>query len=52
MRISYANMRLLAWDLTGSALAYADWDTLVSLFLGRAKKEHQSIHDDALSVYP
>jgi hypothetical protein len=29
------NMRLLAWDLAGSALAYADWDELLA---GRVKK--------------
>jgi hypothetical protein len=28
-------MRLLAWDLAGSALAYADWDGLVALLTGR-----------------
>ena len=33
-----ANMRLLAWDLVGTALAYADWDVLVKLLAGRAKK--------------
>ena len=33
-----ANMRLLAWDVVGSALAYADWFVLVSLLAGRAKK--------------
>lgn len=27
-------MRLLAWDLAGSALAYADWDVLVRLLIG------------------
>lgn len=32
------NMRLLAWDLIGSALAYADWDELVKLLTGRGKK--------------
>jgi len=32
------NMRLLAWDLVGSALAYADWDELVKLLTGRIKK--------------
>jgi hypothetical protein len=30
-------MRLLAWDLAGSALAYADWDGLVALLTGRAQ---------------
>jgi hypothetical protein len=29
-------MRLLAWDMVGAALAYADWDVLVSLLLGQA----------------
>lgn len=32
------NMRLLAWDIVGSALAYADWDELVKLLAGLAKK--------------
>jgi hypothetical protein len=32
------NMHLLAWDLVGSALAYADWDALVTLLTGRMKK--------------
>jgi hypothetical protein len=27
-------MRLLAWDLLGSALAYASWDDLVALLIG------------------
>lgn len=27
-------IRLLAWDLAGSALAYADWDILVRLLMG------------------
>ena len=27
-------LRLLAWDLVGSALAYADWDILVTLLTG------------------
>jgi hypothetical protein len=27
-------LRLLAWDLVGSALAYADWDILVTLLSG------------------
>ena len=27
-------LRLLAWDLVGSALAYADWDILVRLLAG------------------
>jgi hypothetical protein len=30
-------MRLLAWDVIGSALAYADWDELVRLLIGHAK---------------
>jgi len=29
-------MRLLAWDLLGSALAYASWDDLVALLIGTA----------------
>ena len=29
-------VRLLAWDLVGSALAYADWDGLVKLLMGQA----------------
>jgi hypothetical protein len=29
-------LRLLAWDLVGSALAYADWDMLVTLLSGEA----------------
>src|SRR2546423_12403060 len=27
-------VRLLTWDLVGSALAYADWDVLVALLVG------------------
>ena len=27
-------IRLLLWDMVGSALAYADWDTLVALLAG------------------
>ena len=30
-------MRLLAWDLAGSALAYVDWDALVALLTGRGQ---------------
>ena len=30
-------MRLLAWDLAGTALAYADWDSLVALLTGRGQ---------------
>jgi len=30
-----AYVRLLAWDVVGVALAYADWDTLVKLLLGQ-----------------
>jgi hypothetical protein len=30
-------MRLLAWDLAGSALAYTDWDGLVALLTGRGQ---------------
>lgn len=32
------NMRLLAWDLAGSALAFADWDELLALLARRVKK--------------
>jgi hypothetical protein len=32
------NMRLLACDLASSALAYADWDTLVALLTDQGKK--------------
>jgi hypothetical protein len=28
-------VRLLVWDLAGSALAYADWDVLVKLLMGQ-----------------
>ncbi len=31
-------MRLLAWDLAGSALACVDWDELVKLLTGRVKE--------------
>ena len=34
------NMRLLAWDVTGTALASTDWDVLVALLTGRAKKSN------------
>src|SRR2546425_4147280 len=30
------DMHLLAWDLLGSALAYASWDNLVALLIGAA----------------
>ena len=30
-----AYIRLLAWDVIGTALAYADWDRLVKLFIGQ-----------------
>jgi hypothetical protein len=30
-------IRLLAWDLAGSALAYADWDDLVALLTSRGQ---------------
>jgi len=30
-----AYVRLLAWDVVGTALAYADWDRLVKLFIGQ-----------------
>ena len=33
---SDAYVRLLAWDVVGVALAYADWDTLVKLLMGQA----------------
>ncbi|MGI9059440.1 MAG: hypothetical protein ACR2H5_12750 [Ktedonobacteraceae bacterium] len=29
-------MRLLVWDVAGTALAYADWDVLVKLLIGQA----------------
>jgi hypothetical protein len=32
---SDAYIRLLAWDVVGTALAYADWDRLVKLFIGQ-----------------
>jgi hypothetical protein len=35
--LSDGSLRLLAWDLTGSALAYADWDGLVALLTGRGQ---------------
>src|SRR5437868_3311992 len=35
-------LRLLAWDLVGSALAYADWDMLVTLLSG------ETVSDDNL----
>jgi len=31
-------LRLLAWDLVGSALAYADWDILVRLLAGETAR--------------
>ncbi len=33
-------MRLFAWDLVGSALAYADWDGLVVLFTGTVQRNN------------
>src|ERR1700687_4342271 len=33
-RLPDESMRLLVWDLVGSALAYADWDILVRLLMG------------------
>src|SRR5437588_2963279 len=38
-------LRLLAWDLVGSALAYADWDLLVRLLTG------EMITDDNLFTW-
>lgn len=35
---SDGQVRLLAWDLVGSALAYADWDGLVKLLMGQATR--------------
>lgn len=32
------NLRLLAWDMAGSALAFAEWDELVKLLTGRMNK--------------
>ncbi len=34
------HMRSFAWDMTGTALAYADWDGLVALLTGRVKKSN------------
>ncbi len=33
-----ADMHLLVWDLVRSALVYTDWDVLVNLLAGQAKK--------------
>ena len=38
-------LRLLAWDLVGSALAYADWDLLVRLLSG------ETVSDDNLFTW-
>ena len=38
-------LRLLAWDLVGSALAYTDWDTLVRLLSG------ETVTDDNLFIW-
>jgi len=38
-------LRLLAWDLVGSALAYADWDILVRLLSG------ETVTDDNLFTW-
>ncbi|MHB8597498.1 MAG: hypothetical protein ACYDER_11890 [Ktedonobacteraceae bacterium] len=35
-----ATMRLLVWDMVGTAMAYTDWDALVVLFTGRVKKSN------------
>ena len=35
-----AYVRLLAWDLAGSALAFADWHTVVALLVGRVRKSN------------
>ncbi len=32
-------LRLLVWDLVGSALAYTDWDTLVKLLVGETSTD-------------
>lgn len=32
------SMRLLAWDMVGTALAYADWDALVGVLLGEVTR--------------
>ena len=42
-------MRLLAWDLAGSALAYADWDGLVALLTGREKRVRTSLRSFSLA---
>jgi hypothetical protein len=34
MNVPDRSLRLLAWDLVGSALVYADWDSLVTLLAG------------------
>jgi hypothetical protein len=44
-RSSDGYLRLLAWDLVGSALAYADWDILVKLLLG------ETVSDDNLFTW-
>jgi len=36
------NMRLLAWDMSGTVLAYVDWDVLVTLLTGQVKKSNNS----------
>lgn len=33
-RLHDESMRLLAWDMVGTALAYADWDALVRVLMG------------------
>ena len=33
-----AYIRLLAWDVVGTALAYADWDVLVKLLVGQHRR--------------
>jgi hypothetical protein len=35
-----AYVRLLAWDLVGSALAFTDWYRVVALLVGRARKSN------------
>jgi hypothetical protein len=44
-RSSDGYLRLLAWDLVGSALAYADWDSLVMLLSG------ETVTDDNLFTW-
>ena len=47
-------VRLLAWDVVGAALAYADWDILVKLLLGQKTRCDNSftwtLHKSATTV--